>query len=107
METLVKTALPSPAIEAETKSIPDQVTEILRKTKEIPDAFKNFNSLPDEAFVRLPVVVLLDASSPATVWRKAKKGTFPAPVKLGEKSTGWNVGSLRRHYAALTARSAS
>lgn len=93
METIVKTALPLPAIQAETKSI--------------PDALRNYSSLPDEAFVRLPVVVLLDSSSPATIWRKAKKGTFPAPVKLGEKSTGWNVGALRRHYAALIAGSES
>lgn len=63
--------------------------------------FKNFDILPDSAFVRLPVVVLLDSSSPATIWRKAKKGTFPAPVKLGEKSTAWNVGALRRHYKAI------
>lgn len=77
------------------------------KTEKLPTAFLNFPSLPDDAFVRLRVVVLLDASSPATIWRKARNGIFPAPVKLGEKSTGWNVGALRRHYAALTARSAS
>ena len=64
-------------------------------------AFKDFKNLPDEAFVRLPVVVLLDASSPATIWRKTKLGTFPAPVKLGEKVTAWNVGALRRHYNAI------
>ena len=71
------------------------------KAEDIPAAFKNFDSLPDSAFVRLPVVVLLDSSSPATIWRKIRKGTFPASVKLGENSTCWNVGALRRHYNAI------
>ena len=88
----MKTAQPSPDIQSQHSIAARDAA-----------AFKDFKNLPDEAFVRLPVVVLLDASSPATIWRKSKKGTFPAPVKLGEKSTGWNVGVLRRHYAALTA----
>lgn len=65
------------------------------------DALKNFDDLPDAAFVRLPVVVALDASSSATIWRKVKAKHFPAPVKLSERATAWNVGALRRHFATL------
>ena len=33
--------------------------------------------------------------SSATLWRKVKDGTFPAPVKLSEGVTAWAVESLR------------
>ena len=67
----------------------------------IPDALKNFDSLPDSANVRQPVVEALYGCSPATVWRMVKRGTIPAPRKLSERVTAWNVGQLR---AALAER---
>ncbi len=33
--------------------------------------------------------------SPATLWRKVKDGTFPAPVKLSERVTAWRVEDVR------------
>lgn len=30
-------------------------------------------------------------ASPATIWRKVKDGTFPKPVKLGERITAWKI----------------
>lgn len=65
----------------------------------IPDALKNFNSLPDSANVRQPVVEGLFACSSATVWRMVKRGTLPAPRKLSERVTAWNVGDLRKALA--------
>lgn len=62
----------------------------------VPDALRNFDALPDAGYVRLPVVVALFASSPATVWRRVKRGTLPAPRKLSEAVTAWNVGELRK-----------
>ena len=62
----------------------------------IPDALKNFDSLPDSANVRQPVVEGLFACSPATVWRRVKRGTLPAPRKLSERVTAWQVGELRK-----------
>jgi len=41
--------------------------------------------------------------SPATVWRKVKEGTFPKPVKLGERITAWKMDSIEEW---LTARHA-
>ncbi len=67
-------------------------------------AIELFDRLPDAAHVRLPVVVALDASSPASVWRKVKSQTLPPPVKLGPGITAWHVGTLRKHFAAIVAR---
>lgn len=66
----------------------------------IPDALRNFDSLPDSANVRLPVVAALRGCSTATVWRDVKRGLLPAPRKLSERVTAWNVGQLRRCLAA-------
>lgn len=67
----------------------------------IPDALKNFPALPPESHVRLPVVKALWACSDATVWRLVKSGKIPAPRKLSERVTAWNVGQLK---AALAMR---
>jgi predicted DNA-binding transcriptional regulator AlpA len=66
----------------------------------IPDALKNFDLLPDSANVRLPIVAALNGCSSATVWRMVKRGTLPAPRKLSERVTAWNVGDLRKALAA-------
>ena len=65
-----------------------------------PDALTNFDSFPDSAHVRLPVVQALVGCSSATVWRMVKRGTLPAPRKLSERVTAWNVGDLRKVLAA-------
>jgi len=61
----------------------------------IPDALKNFDSHPDSAYVRQPVVQGLFSISPSTVWRMVRRGTLPPPRKLSERVTAWNVGQLR------------
>ena len=66
----------------------------------LPDALKNFDSLPDSANVRQPVVQALVGCSSATVWRMVKRGTLPAPRKLSERISAWNVGDLRKALAA-------
>lgn len=62
----------------------------------IPPALANFDTLPDAGNIRLPVVAALFACSPATVWRRVKKSTLPAPRKLSEGVTAWNVGQIRK-----------
>ncbi len=66
--------------------------------KLISDVLKNFDSLPDSANVRLPVVQALYACSAATVWRNIGK-TIPCPRKLSLRTTCWNVGELRQALA--------
>jgi len=66
----------------------------------ILDALTNYDSFPDSAHVRLPVVQALVGCSSATVWRMVKRGTLPVPRKLSERVTAWNVGDLRKALAA-------
>ena len=65
-------------------------------TSPIPSALKNFDSLPDSAYVRQPVVEALFGFSGSTVWRRVQAGLLPAPEKHGPRITAWNVGELRR-----------
>ena len=74
-----------------------------------------FDALPDSAFIRESQLVQstrrpdipapLPFSAP-TLWRKVKAGTFPAPTKLSDRVTGWNVGAVRSWLAQRTAESA-
>lgn len=65
----------------------------------LPSELIQFDSLPDSAHVRLPVVAKLCGCSGSTVWRGVRRGRFPAPKKLSEAITGWNVGELRQYLA--------
>lgn len=64
-------------------------------------AAADFDSLSDQAFVRLPVVAELYATSASNVWRWVKRGIIPQPKKLGPQTTVWNVGELRRALASV------
>lgn len=65
------------------------------KKAAVDDVLNRFGILPDEAHVRLPVVMALYACSAASVWRYVKNGSLPAPRKFGSRVTAWNVGELR------------
>ena len=39
-------------------------------------------------------------ASPATIWRKVKDGTFPKPVKLGDRITAWRLDDIEVWLAA-------
>jgi predicted DNA-binding transcriptional regulator AlpA len=79
-----------------------QLAGVLSKPS-IPDALKNFDSLPDAAHVRQPVVEALFGYSGPTVWRRVRDGRIPRPKKLSPRVTAWNVGELRRVLAAHVA----
>lgn len=67
------------------------------------------DALPDGAYIceaglvlspkRPDVAAPLPFSSP-TLWRKVREGTFPKPVKLSDRVTAWNVGTVRAWLAA-------
>jgi len=40
-------------------------------------------------FLRLPRVLEISGLSRASVYGMSKKGTFPAPIKLSERCSGW------------------
>ncbi|MBL8454249.1 MAG: AlpA family phage regulatory protein [Zoogloea sp.] len=51
--------------------------------------------LPATGFVRQAQLLPLVPFSAATLWRKVKDRTFPAPVKLSERITAWKVEEVR------------
>jgi predicted DNA-binding transcriptional regulator AlpA len=61
---------------------------------------EKFDQLPDDAYVRLPVVAALLSVSTATVWRWSKAEHIPAPVHI-QGVTFWSVGELREHFRTL------
>lgn len=64
-------------------------------------ALEGFDDLPDTALVRLPVVMGLTGAAKPTVWRMAKDGRLPQPMRLG-RITAWRVGDLRKALAAVS-----
>ncbi|WP_084598417.1 helix-turn-helix transcriptional regulator [Paraburkholderia atlantica] len=40
--------------------------------------------------------------SRATLWRRVKNGTFPAPIKLSERTTAWSTAEIRKWIADPT-----
>lgn len=67
----------------------------------IPAALANFDSLPDSALIDVKTVAAVLGRSTSSIWRDARSGNLPAPIKTGPACTRWNVGALRRHLAAL------
>ena len=84
-----------------------QVT-VQRATAPIP----NFDDLPDSAMARQSQLIRDPKHptrpaplpfSPATLWRKVRDQSFPAPVRLGAAITAWKVGDIRQWLAAQAA----
>ncbi len=61
----------------------------------------DFALLSDDAYVRqaqlIPHVIPISSSS---LWLRIKQGRFPAPIKLGPKTTCWRVGDIRQYLAS-------
>ena len=49
-----------------------------------------------ERYVTLPQVCENLQTSRQSIWRWVREGTFPAPVKLGERKVAWRESDLRR-----------
>ena len=60
-----------------------------------PEALRDFDQLPDSAYIRLPIIKRLYGVSAATIWRGVKNGTIPKPSKLSERCTAWSVKAIR------------
>jgi prophage regulatory protein len=59
------------------------------------NSYIDFDSLPNSANVRLPVLKLLYGVSAATLWRCVKSGHIPQPRRLTPRTTVWSVKDLR------------
>jgi predicted DNA-binding transcriptional regulator AlpA len=69
--------------------------------KQTATAIKEFDSLPDAAFVKQPVLQALFSCSDETIRRRVLRGELPKPSKFG-RSTVWRVGDVRQALASLT-----
>ncbi|HET6523588.1 AlpA family transcriptional regulator [Sphingopyxis sp.] len=56
-----------------------------------------------ERIVRLKLVLSRTGLSKSTIYRRAADGTFPPPVKLGARSSGWYESQLEQWLAAPAA----
>lgn len=69
--------------------------------EETREALEQFDLLPGCAFVKMPVVMVLFATSDEGVRRGVACGRIPPPVKIGRRANGWTVSSLRTALAEL------
>ena len=59
--------------------------------------------LPESGFLRLPQIIgdvkrgipAVIPVSKSTWWEGCRNGKFPKPVKLGPRTTAWNVADIR------------
>ena len=60
--------------------------------------------MPDEGFVRLPQVLHVLGIGKTTFWNGIKTGRYPAPVKLGPRTSAWRVQDIRVLIAQLSSQ---
>ena len=53
------------------------------------------NILPPAGYVRLAAILKIIPISKSAWWAGIKSGKFPAGIKLGPRTTVWEVGSIR------------
>jgi predicted DNA-binding transcriptional regulator AlpA len=68
--------------------------------KSITQELEKFPVMPDDAYIRLPVLMQLLSVSRSTVLRSCENGTLPKPIKITERLNGWSVRAIREHLAA-------
>lgn len=56
---------------------------------------QNDLTLPTQGFIRLTSILALIPISKSAWWEGCRTGRFPAPVKLGPRTTAWRVEDIR------------
>ena len=70
-------------------------------TKTIPPTLAAFPSIPNEGLIDVKFVALLYGCSENTIWRRARSGMLPAPIRVSPQQTRWRVGDIRKSLASL------
>ena len=65
------------------------------------DLTAGFDNKPDTALVNDKTVAALLGVHRNSVWRMARSGKLPTPVKVSEQTTRWRVGDLRKVLSSL------
>lgn len=66
-------------------------------------ALRDFDHLPESAYVRLPVVAALFSVSRPTVWRWVRAGHLPEPRRIAGVAL-WRVAALRARLSEPSGR---
>lgn len=63
---------------------------------------QNLDHMPDCGYIAVRSLAAWLGVSQVTIWRWVKSGRLPAPKKLGENTTRFNVGEIRSALVVLT-----
>jgi prophage regulatory protein len=63
---------------------------------------KHSSELPNTGFLRLPQVLAIIPIGKSTWWAGVASGRFPAPVRLGPRTTAWRTESIKKLIAELS-----
>ena len=63
--------------------------------------------LPNEGFVRLPVVLKVLSIGKTTWWCGIRDGKFPKPAMMGKRTARWNVKDIRAIIEKYTEEAAN
>ncbi|MCD8141538.1 MAG: AlpA family phage regulatory protein [Planctomycetaceae bacterium] len=63
--------------------------------------------LPPEGFVRLPVVLRVLGVGKTAFYLGIRDGKYPAPIKLGPRTSAWRVEDIRAVIAKFNVENAS
>lgn len=47
--------------------------------------------MKNNQLIRLPTVVVMTCRSKASIYQDIKAGTFPKPIKIGERASAWKL----------------
>lgn len=64
------------------------------RKREMPTTAEDY-ILPQEGFVREPIVLNVLGISSSTLWRRIKAGAYPRPIKLAPNTSAWRVKDIR------------
>lgn len=65
---------------------------------------KHLPELPETGFLRLPQVLAVIPVGKSTWWAGVASGRFPAPVRLGPRTTAWRVEDVRDYINKFSSR---
>jgi predicted DNA-binding transcriptional regulator AlpA len=77
------------------------------RQQRITNTLARWDSLPDDAHVRVVTVAALFDCSVPTIWRWAKVGILPKPHKVSAQMTAWKVGEVRAARRDMLAKTAA
>ncbi|MDP1657745.1 MAG: AlpA family phage regulatory protein [Methylotenera sp.] len=53
------------------------------------------SNLPNEALIRLPIVIALTGRKRSSIYNDISLNTFPRPVKIGARAVAFQLGEIR------------